>query len=157
SFGAADYDNLTDLGREQSSLLGKWLQRIDVDAVYTGPRRRHRDTTRLLCEAYGAIPESIEVAGLDEYPAEVIMRRALAGGEVPGDAATFQAAFEKIMHGWIRGDHDHHPDVEPFPAFAARVAAALRQIMGDAGRGKTIVAVTSAGPMSIALQKTLEL
>jgi broad specificity phosphatase PhoE len=156
SFGAVDYDNLTDLGREQSLALGKWLQRLEIDAVYTGPRRRHRDTTRLMCEAYGAIPESIEVAGLDEYPAEVIMRRALAGGDVPAEPGTFQAAFEKIMHGWVRGDHDHHPDVEPFRTFAARVADALRRIMADTGRGKTIVAVTSAGPMSIALQMTLE-
>lgn len=157
SFGTADYDNLTEAGRAQSRLLGAWLRSVDIDAVYTGPRRRHRDTTRLMCEARGAVPESIEVAGLDEYPAEVIMRRALAGGEVPADRKTFQDVFEQIMHGWVRGEHDHHPDVEPFGAFAGRVAAALRQIMSDAGRGRTVVAVTSAGPVSIALQMTLDL
>ncbi len=157
SFGTADYDNLTEAGRAQSRLLGAWLRSVEIDAVYTGPRRRHRDTTRLMCEARGAVPESIEVAGLDEYPAEVIMRRALAGGEVPADRKTFQDVFEQIMHGWVRGEHDHHPDVEPFGAFAGRVAAALRQIMSDAGRGRTVVAVTSAGPVSIALQMTLDL
>jgi len=157
SFGAADYDNLTELGREQSRLLGAWLRGVDIDAVYTGPRRRHRDTTRLFLDAHGAVPESIEVAGLDEYPAEVIVRRALAGGEVPSDRKTFQDVFEQIMHGWVRGEHDHHPDVEPFGAFAGRVATALRRIMADAGRGRTIAAVTSAGPVSIALKMTLDL
>jgi broad specificity phosphatase PhoE len=157
SFGAADYDKLTELGREQSRLLGVWLRSVDIDAVYTGPRLRHRDTTRLLLDARGGIPESIEVAGLDEYPAETIMRRALAGGEVPSDRKTFQEVFEQIMHGWVRGEHDHHADVEPFGVFAGRVDAALKQMMIDAGRGSTIVAVTSAGPVSIALKTTLEL
>jgi len=171
SFGAQDYDVLTELGREQARRLGGWLAGRSIDALYTGPRRRHRDTADLICRAHGACPDPVEVEGLDEYPAEVIMRRALPqllatdprarevfGGDppTPVDSERFQAMFEDVMHGWVRGAHDH-PEVESFPAFAARVNAALRGIIAGAGRGRTLLVSTSAGPVSIALQLTLDL
>jgi broad specificity phosphatase PhoE len=171
SFGAKDYDVLTDLGREQARRLGAWLAGRGIDAVYTGPRRRHRDTADLLCRAHGGCPEPVEVAGLDEYPAEVIMRRALPqllatdprareifGGDPPGpvDSEKFQALFEEVMNGWVRGAHDH-PEVESFAAFSARVTDALRGIIAGAGRGRTLLVSTSAGPVAIALQMTLDL
>jgi broad specificity phosphatase PhoE len=45
-FGTDDYDRLSDLGREQSRLLGECLAKRDrrIDAAVTGNMRRHRET-----------------------------------------------------------------------------------------------------------------
>lgn len=46
SFGAADYDVLSDLGHEQARALGRALKRqgVEPDKVFTGAQRRHRET-----------------------------------------------------------------------------------------------------------------
>ena len=46
SFGAADYDQLSELGKRQSLRLGQYLgQRgIAFDAVFTGTLKRHAQT-----------------------------------------------------------------------------------------------------------------
>ena len=54
SAGAADYDELSELGRTQSRLLGRWLADHNKAPthVYVGPRKRHRDTFDELATAY---------------------------------------------------------------------------------------------------------
>jgi len=179
SFGAADYDNLTALGVEQAGLLGQKLASTHLDAIFVGPRRRQIDTARHMLaagRAAGAVwPEPENVAALDEYPAEAIMRaslpallasadeeaRALFGGDplaATADARRFQRLFERVMRSWVAGDlASSLGPTESFAAFAARVRGALDDIMARAGRGKTVAVVTSAGPTSIAMQMALEL
>lgn len=54
SAGAADYDELSPLGRAQSRRLGRWLgQRGKMPThVLVGPRKRHRDTWTELAAGY---------------------------------------------------------------------------------------------------------
>jgi broad specificity phosphatase PhoE len=181
SFGAADYDKLTPLGIEQATRLGLHLARLGVrlDAIHVGPRRRQVDTARhMLAAARGAgaaWPDAEHAAGLDEYPAEAVVRASLPallassdaearevfGGDplaVPTDARRFQRLFERIMRSWVAGELEEQIGAtESFSAFAARVRGALDDIMARSGRGKTIAVVTSAGPTSIAAQMALEL
>jgi broad specificity phosphatase PhoE len=175
SFGQADYDKLTAVGVEQAQLLGRWLAAsgLKVDRMYVGPRVRQRDTARhMIDSAGGALPSAEPSPGLDEYPAEAIMRQALPrlmevdeearelfGGDplaVATDARRFQRVFERVMHRWAAGDPDLD-GTESFAAFGARVRAAFEDIMAAAGRGTTVGVVTSAGPTSIAVQMALEL
>ncbi|NUQ87355.1 MAG: histidine phosphatase family protein, partial [Glycomyces artemisiae] len=46
SFGADDYDVLSETGWEQARLLGRWLaeRRVTPTAVVQGGMRRHRET-----------------------------------------------------------------------------------------------------------------
>ncbi len=46
SFGAADYDKLSDIGHKQSLLLGQYFAQRDIafDSVVTGDMRRHKET-----------------------------------------------------------------------------------------------------------------
>jgi broad specificity phosphatase PhoE len=176
SFGQRDYDKLTPLGEEQARLLGRHLTGIGIklDRLWVGPRKRQRDTARLMIEgAGGTIPEPELSPGLDEYPAEAILRqvlpqlmetdpeaRAIFGGDPFGlatDARRFQRVFERVMHRWVAGHLELGEDTESFAGFAARVRAALEDIMAAAGRGVTVGVVTSAGPTSIAAQMALEL
>ncbi len=54
SAGAADYDELSELGRTQSRMLGRWLadRNKAPTHVFVGPRKRHKDTWNELASAY---------------------------------------------------------------------------------------------------------
>jgi broad specificity phosphatase PhoE len=181
SFGTADYDRLTPLGVTQAEHLGRWLvaNGIRLDAIVHGPRVRQVDTARHLLAAAraagGEYPDAENVAALDEYPAEAIMRaslpallaaadeeaRAVFGGDplaVATDARRFQRLFERVMRSWVAGELAHAlGPTESFAQFSGRVRGALDDLMARGGRGKTIAVVTSAGPTAIAAQMALEL
>jgi broad specificity phosphatase PhoE len=176
SFGQPDYDKLTTLGEEQARLLGRWLVDMGVrlDRMWVGPCKRQRDTARLMIEGAGrALPDPELAPGLDEYPAEAIMRqtlprlmetdpeaRAVFGGDpfgIPTDARRFQRIFERVMHRWVAGDLELHAETEAFADFAARARASFEDIMAAAGRGVSVAVVTSGGPTAIACQMALEL
>jgi broad specificity phosphatase PhoE len=173
SYGQADYDRLSPLGEEQARLLGAHLaEGPPLDLVFVGPRRRQRQTADHIVRA-ARRREAEVVAALDEYPAEAILRQALpellrdadpeARGTfasdplgVPTDPRRFQVLFERVMKRWLTGELLLE-DTESFAEFAGRVRLALHEIMAAAGRGRTVAAVTSAGPTGIALQMALEL
>ncbi len=72
SFGAADYDQLSPLGRLQSQRLGAWLrvQGLRFDAVLTGTLRRHAQTWAGIEEGLQARQAALSLPGLDEYDSQ---------------------------------------------------------------------------------------
>ena len=83
SFGAADYDQLSDLGRRQSERLGRyWRERgITFDAVLTGTLRRHAQTWEGIAAgaAYGNPVQALEgpevlAAVIEKGPAVIALR-----------------------------------------------------------------------------------
>lgn len=168
SFGAADYDVLSELGLEQSRRLGAHLAAtgIAVDALYVGPRRRHAGTLDGLraaaAEAGVEMPEAEVLAGLDEYPIfdllahwGPLLRRDhpdLAGRLAAGSAR----AMEQIIAMWARGELETG-ELETFLEFDARVTAAIDHIRRQQGRGRTALVVTSGGPVSVAVRCCLDI
>ena len=172
SFGAEDYDVLSPAGVEQARALGRHLasRPVRIDALYAGPRRRQRDTAHHLAAAAGelgcAMPEIAIVPELDEYPAIELFRAwlprlaveepdlaAALGGAGAGAnirSRTVEDAFERITHRWARGELDTG-DLETFAGFCERVERGVRGIMAAEGRGRSAAAVTSGGPISIAV------
>ena len=66
----SDYDQLSDRGRQQACQLGQYLARhgLVLDEIFTGPRRRHRQTAELVVQQTdGWSPEAVEIAELDEH------------------------------------------------------------------------------------------
>jgi broad specificity phosphatase PhoE len=171
SFGAEDYDVLSARGAEQSRALGRHLAASRIDAVYSGPRRRHIDTARHLreaaAEAGAPLPEPAIVPELDEFPAIEMLRlwlpklaaddpelaAALASGNA-GRAAL--VAFDKVTRAWATGALDVG-ELESFAAFSGRVVRGLDGIMSREGRGRQVLVVTSGGPISIAVKGCLDL
>lgn len=178
SLGAADYDVLSPLGVTQAQRLGDHLAgMLRPDLIVTGPRLRQRDTARHLIAAARArgvdYPDAIQRDEFDEYPALEIMQRHLQrlaadDPELAGLVAdlqrhpsgsrdqrrAFEAAFERMMKSW----HDGHlgdPGIEAATAFARRVETGLRELL--APRGRTVLVVTSAGPVGIGLRLGLGL
>ncbi|GAA4373513.1 histidine phosphatase family protein [Nocardioides caricicola] len=141
SFGADDYDVLSETGWEQGRLLGRWLP--EPSAVVAGGMRRHRETA----EAAGWSPE-ID-AGWDEFDhlSVVAADPDRPTGEL--DRRQFQRAFEQATARWTSGGHDGEY-AESWPGFVDRVRAALDRACARAGSGETVAVVTSGGPIAVA-------
>ena len=159
SWDSADYDVLSDMGWEQSRLLGQAFKSrgISPDLVVTGGMRRHRETAEgCLSEMPGSIrTQRVEVdPGWDEFD-HVSMLAKLAPpfqGRKPS-AAEFQEWFESATERWTSGEYDHDY-TESFSAFTARVGAALLRTSAEVGSGIAIV-FTSGGPVSWATASLL--
>lgn len=176
SFFGDNYDRLSELGWTQSRALGRWWRGNGPEDIrlWQGPRRRHAETARGFAEA-GAAPADVRThAAFDEYPAEPLITRVLAddalrarvGGAdlaalgAGGDSAkrAFQQIFQRVTLGYVRGDWDAMLDgLETWTAFRERVAAGLREVIREAGRGRTVVVMTSGGPMAAAAGQALGL
>jgi broad specificity phosphatase PhoE len=175
AFAATDYDQLSPPGVEQSEQLGEWLavQKLAVDAVFLGPRKRHAQTheavVRVLASHGLTLPPPTMLPELDEHDGLAIVYKllpqlgsddpvlrsvveAMARGEPPSPDDVL-AAFKRVTRRWVRGEigHDH---VEPWSAFRARIARALPQIAAI-GRGKTALVFTSAGAVASAVAQAL--
>ena len=174
SFGAEDYDVLSERGREQSLKLGAHFAANShrFDAVYVGPRKRHRDTAEHLTAAAREggleLPEPLYLDELDEYPAFELFRHWLPRlvrdepeiADLASRAFSTPAAADRLLSlvtaKWMRGEltTDH---LESFDHFVARVNRALDTIMAEQGRQKNIAVVTSGGPVSMAVRRALRL
>jgi broad specificity phosphatase PhoE len=156
SFGEADYDLLSPLGEQQARLAGERLALLPrVDVIVHGAMRRQEATARLLAEGLGRPVRIERDPRWDEYDHE-----ALLSGALPDDGAreafavelaaaedprrAFQEHFERATARWTAGkyDHDYH---EPFPAFTARVQAALDDLVAGLARDDCAVVATSGG------------
>jgi len=158
SFGADDYDVLSETGIAQSSRLGSWLADAGVEptTLLHGAMRRQRDTALAMVDAAGwsTGPELDE--GWDEFDHLGVVARAWDGSRLrssdePGSAGAmdrraFQEAFVEATARWSGGAFDHEYD-EPWPTFAGRVATALDR--ASAREGVTVV-VSSGGPIALA-------
>ena len=146
SFGAADYDVLSDTGHEQSRILGAALTErgIAPTRAFRGAMKRHTETA----EAAGFTD-----AVLDDGWNEFDHVQVLAAHTPPESAETvtenkaFQRWFEEATRRWMDGEHDEEYD-ESFGAFTARVDAALHRAVARAGRGDTAVIFTSGGAIA---------
>ena len=169
SFGAEDYDRLSELGWQQGRVLGRWYARhTRPDLVVGGGLRRHRETIEALNEGYGGpLPEATVNEGFNEFDHLAVIRayrpewvehqvmaRDLA--KEPSPRKAFQKAFGEAIARWIGGQHDSdYP--EPWPAFKARVQRGLDEVVESAGGAQHVLVVTSGGPISAIAQRLLEL
>jgi broad specificity phosphatase PhoE len=164
SFGAADYDLLSDVGRRQAGAVGAALRdRLSgVRAVVSGTMRRQRDTAAACLAAMGLPVRWEEDAAWNEFDHEEVLRvyeprwadpteflRDLAGAG-PGEG--FERAFLAAVTRWTGGAHDTDYR-ETWPGFLARVDGALARL--PRAPGGTILVFTSGGPISAACRAHL--
>jgi broad specificity phosphatase PhoE len=148
SFGAEDYDVLSESGLEQSRLLGRALaaQGVAPSAVVHGAMRRQRDTAVAMVEGGGwSVTPELD-AGWDEFDHVAVVARTAAGAGGVGalDRRGFQELFEAATARWAGGEHDEEYG-ENWPSFLVRVSNALDRTF--ARDGLTVV-VSSGGPIA---------
>ncbi|WP_109505436.1 histidine phosphatase family protein [Nocardioides speluncae] len=155
SFGAADYDVLSEVGHEQSRVLGKSLaaRGVTPDVVIRGGLRRHQQTTDELVGAagWGNHGEVVVDDGFDEFDHLQIIE-AYRPTLRPDQA--FQEAFGLAIARWASGEYDaDYP--EPFTAFEARVVAAAERLNDVVPEKGLAVVVTSGGPIGVLTARLL--
>ncbi len=134
SFGAADYDVLSERGHEQAAALAADFVRrgVRIDRVVSGTLRRQRDTAGPIAAAAG-VDVQLD-AGWDEYHADDILgchsTSPVRDSRPPGSdapavtSAEFQDVLETAMLAWMTAGADS-ATTESWPAFAQRAAGAL--------------------------------
>ena len=153
SWGADDYDELTDRGHEQARLLGTALanRRIAPSTVIHGGMRRHRQTWEGMAVGAGWSFEGCVDRGWAEYDHDDVLARVEPPTpEVPGEMSprAIQAWVEAGTDRWIAGGDAYG---ESFVDFGDRVRAALERVP----REGTVVIVTSGGPIAAAVASLL--
>ncbi|SHK13747.1 Broad specificity phosphatase PhoE [Shimia gijangensis] len=147
SFGAADYDNLSDLGHRQSIALGVALKRQGVrpDKVFIGAMKRHRQTWEGMAAGMGPDAEPEILPGLNEFDFTGLLNARFADGGAPkgmhDDRRAHFRTLRDTMLMWQRDEIDTPP--EQFADFSARVRDARDQIA--ASGVSTALAVSSGG------------
>lgn len=155
SFGADDYDVLSDLGVTQGLTLGRALKSLDVTptVVYSGTMRRQRETAENLVKSAGWKVPLEQDSGWDEFDhLKVVETYAKAAGDIPiefDDPRDFQVLFERSTGRWASENYDDEYD-ETFAAFTRRVRSALGEAARAADSGSTVVVVSSGGVIAAA-------
>jgi broad specificity phosphatase PhoE len=160
SFGAADYDNLSELGRKQSLRLGEyWRERgLRFDAVITGTLRRHRQTWEAIAEGLGLAPDDeLPWPGLNEYDSEAVIAAIHSGKlEKPRTPEMYRHHFRLLRDGlnaWMEG-RAAPAGMPSYADFAAGVTSALDHVRAR-HHGAKVLMVSSGGPISTAVGHVL--
>ncbi len=158
SFGADDYDQLSELGVRQSVRLGQyWRARgIRFDAVLTGTLRRHAQTWAGIAEGAGYAQEALALPGLDEYDsAAVIAAIHPQPLPKPDTPERYRHHFRLLRDGlrqWMNGVVSPR-GMPSYPEFLAGVTGALDRVRQHAG-GQVLI-VSSGGPIATAVGHVL--
>ena len=159
SFGAADYDRLSELGYRQCAQLGVWMQGrgLRFEAVLRGSLRRHRESLEALASGLPGLPEALEWPGLNEYDSEAVVR-SVHSGELPrpDTPEAYRQHFRLLREGlarWMAGEVQP-ADMPSWAAFLEGVTSALDHVrtqhQGD------VLLVSSGGPIATAVAHVLQ-
>ena len=134
SFGADDYDVLSDVGRRQSEVVGTELARRSLRSPVSvaGGLRRQQDTARL---ALPDTPPEVD-RRWDEYDHLGLLQRYPSDGPSDGSSRSVQVLLDAALRSWV-DDADGG-----WSGFAGGATAALREL---AGSGRDAVVFTSGG------------
>ena len=158
SLGAADYDQLSPLGQQQSQRLGEHWRSLGIqfDAVITGSMKRHAQTLAGIQAGMGTAHEAHVLPALNEYDAEAVIR-AIQPGELvkPTTPEGYKQYFRLLRDGlaqWMAGVIS--PQGMPsYAEFAHGVTSVLDHIRQQ-HQGHVLV-VSSGGPIATAVAHVL--
>lgn len=167
SFGAENYDALSEHGWAQSRVLGRHLrqQALGAPRAICGAMRRHRETAEAVLEELELPREWATNDGFDEYDHRNLMavhwpesrdHTTLTQwlGQQAQPRRAFQARFEEALRRWQRNQDSY---AETWPAFRERVLAGLYSLANGLERSDSALVFTSGGAISVAIQHLLGL
>jgi len=174
SFGSQNYDQLSDLGRQQARHLGRWWAQRDlsVSRVVTGTMQRHQQTAQECMAAMTAqSAEQIVMqgwqqdAGFNEYNHHEVLARHYPAFDdpaatkaflmnTPNGKQQFQQIFTEAIGRWISGQYDSDYS-ETWQAFQRRCIDALKRQIALQDGAKNIVIFTSGGTISALCQHVI--
>ena len=158
SWGAENYDALSELGRRQAAATGWWLggRGIVPARLISGELVRQRDSLAEVVTAADWAGSSESGPVWDEYdhlavlaalPAEdpVYAASAASVERRAFDARAFDVVYAAALRRWVLGEGDYP---ETYAAFTARASAALESLAAALAPKEDAVVVTSGGVIS---------
>ncbi len=159
SFGADDYDQLSELGQRQSIRLGEYFAErgIHFDGLIAGTLRRHKQTMAGILQGMNRAGEHLAWEGLNEYDSEALIAT-VHEGELPKPTSPelYRHHFRLLrdaMARWMAGSTSPR-GMPAYPAFVQGVAGALDHVRAN-HYGQNVLVVTSGGPISTAVGHVL--
>jgi broad specificity phosphatase PhoE len=155
SFGADDYDQLSDLGRKQSLRLGEYFaqKQIHFDGLIAGTLQRQKQTLEGILKGMNRAGEHLSWDGLNEYDSQAVIASIYPHKlEKPTSPEMYKHHFRLLRDGlaqWMAGVVS--PKGMPsYVDFVAGVAGALDHVRAN-HYGKNVLIVTSGGPIATAV------
>jgi len=176
SFGADNYDALSEKGIEQTLLLGNYLtaKKFKFDKIFVGPLQRQQHTYEIVKEIYTKnnlpIPAPIIVDGLKEHVGHIALDKILPQLEEttpfkemiakmktnPKRArANRLLMFQHFMNEWVEGKIEVE-GVVAWKEFREDVREGLAHILQNTDSGETNAAFTSGGTISSIAAESLK-
>ena len=174
SFGSADYDNLSALGRRQGRIVGAHFLRagIHFNACWSGTLKRQGQTADAartgFRQAGAAWPRRVETQAWNEYDYGAVLRSLVPIIETEdpsfvrdvkamfANRRAFQTVFDRVMRRWA-GGQDTIEGLPSWKAFCGQVVSGLESIMASSERGSHVAVFTSGGPIAACVGSVLEL
>lgn len=159
SFGADDYDQLSELGQRQSVRLGEYFgeRGIRFDGLIAGTLRRHKQTLAGILEGMRHAGEHLSWEGLNEYDSEAVLATVHPGKlDKPTTPEMYRHHFRLLRDGlaqWMAGSTQPR-GMPTYQDFVAGVAGALDHVRAN-HYGQHVLVVTSGGPISTAVGHVL--
>ena len=154
SFGAADYDNLSELGHKQSVRLGEYFasKGLTFDAVLTGTLKRHAQTFAGIAKGAGFDMQPLLWPGLNEYDSEAVIKAIHATPLTKPDSPEMYRSHFRLLRDaltqWMNGVVSPH-GMPSYTDFVAGITSALDHVRQN--HSGNVLIVSSGGPISTAV------
>jgi broad specificity phosphatase PhoE len=162
SFGAENYDVLSELGYRQAVRLGEYFKYKGVvfDAALTGTLSRQKQTFAAICEGMGTTPggtlQALEWPGLNEYDSEAVIAAIHPHKlERPTSPEMYRSHFRLLKDGlaqWMAGVTSPR-GMPSYNDFVAGITSALDHVRKN--HEGSVLLVSSGGPIATAVGHVL--
>lgn len=159
SFGAANYDQLSELGHRQSEALGVALRAQGVawpEVIYIGEQIRHRETFEGVARGYGASATPKMHPGLNEFDFAGLLEAHGKTEALPeantADRATHFRQLKATVLAWQADEIATPP--ENFANFVSRVSDAMQAARSE--KAAHVMMFSSGGAISQMIRLALD-
>ena len=162
SFGAADYDQLSELGARQCRALGAYFaeRHVPFEAVLRGTLRRHAQSMDAFAVGYAArsltLPTPLDWPGLNEYDSDALIKSVHPGPLAKPDSPEVYRAHFRLLRealaAWMAG----RTAPVGMPAYAdwvRGITGALDHVRSTLSGN--VILFSSGGPISTAVGHVL--
>lgn len=163
SFGAKNYDKLSELGHQQARWLGEYFTARDItfSQAFMGDMVRHRETTQGIVDGLSQAPDVTVDKGFNEFNFQNIGNSYLSlnpQSRLPDNPkpADFYRLLKLAMHAWSDDLLPKDTLDESWQDFKSRVQGALHGVCQQQS-DKPILIVSSGGAISMLMSLVLGL
>jgi broad specificity phosphatase PhoE len=156
SYGAVDYDVLSDLGHRQAAVLDSTLvdRAVTPAIVISGPARRQHHTARLCERTLGNVGVAQDGRWAEYDTDDVLARHAdrpvrLDGAGDPSlSSQEFQVVLDAALAEWLQARDCDSLSRQTWRRYQEQVSRALHDLAAKLESGQTALVFTSAGAIA---------